>query len=61
MKKFVRSRMDSRLGGVCGGLADFTGIDSTIIRLLFFAGVFTPFPVIIFYLACWFIVPQESF
>lgn len=61
MKKFVRTNIDSRIAGVCGGLARITDIDTTIIRLLFFAGIFTPFPVIIFYVGCWMVIPKESF
>lgn len=61
MKRFVRTRMDSRVAGVCGGLARLMDIDSTIVRLLFFAAFFTPIPVIIFYIGCWLIVPTEEF
>ncbi|MCW2770619.1 MAG: PspC protein [Aeromicrobium sp.] len=31
-KQLTRSREDKWLGGVCGGLADYTGIDATLIR-----------------------------
>jgi phage shock protein PspC (stress-responsive transcriptional regulator) len=61
MKPFIRTQLDSRLAGVCGGLARSLGIDSTLLRLLFFAAFFTPFPIIIFYAACWLIVPREIF
>jgi phage shock protein C len=61
MKKFNRTKIDSRIAGVCGGLAHILDIDSTIIRLLFFAAIFTPIPIVIFYLACWVIVPKEAF
>ena len=33
MKKLYRSEIDKMLGGVCGGLAEYFGIDSTIVRL----------------------------
>ncbi|MBS3793610.1 MAG: PspC domain-containing protein [Candidatus Thorarchaeota archaeon] len=33
-KKLYRSRDDKVIGGVCGGIAEYTGIDATIIRLL---------------------------
>ena len=32
-KKLYRSRRDRKLFGVCGGLAEYFGIDSTLIRL----------------------------
>lgn len=42
-KKLSRSTTDKKIFGVCGGLAEFFGIDATIIRIiwvlaLFFAG-----------------------
>lgn len=33
-KKLYRSNTDKKICGVCGGLAEFFDIDSTIIRLL---------------------------
>ena len=43
-RKLYRSRTDKKICGVCGGLAEYFNIDSTIIRLawvfaIFFAGV----------------------
>ena len=43
-KKLYRSTTDKKLAGVCGGLAEYFGIDSTIVRLILvlavlFAGV----------------------
>ena len=34
MKKLTRNPDDKWLGGVCGGLADYTGIDANLIRLV---------------------------
>lgn len=34
MKKLYKSRTDKKLCGVCGGLADYFEIDSTVVRLL---------------------------
>jgi len=33
--KLYRSQTDSMLGGVCGGLGEYLGVDSTLIRLAF--------------------------
>lgn len=43
-KKLYKSNTDKKLAGVCGGLAEYLGIDSTIVRLILvlavlFAGV----------------------
>ena len=32
-KRLYRSRKDAWLGGVCGGIAEYFGIDSTLVRL----------------------------
>jgi phage shock protein C len=39
-KKLYRSNTDKMLAGVCGGLAQYFGIDSTIVRLIFALLVF---------------------
>lgn len=35
MKNLYRSRTDSMVAGVCGGLGKYLGVDSTLIRLFF--------------------------
>ncbi len=35
MKKLYRSETDRMLAGVCGGIAEYLDIDSTIVRLAF--------------------------
>jgi len=32
-KKLYKSRTDCKLGGVCGGIAEYFNIDSTLVRL----------------------------
>ncbi len=39
MKKLYRSENDRRLAGVCGGIAEYLGIDSTIVRLIWVVAV----------------------
>ncbi|HEY5668841.1 MAG TPA: PspC domain-containing protein [Anaerolineales bacterium] len=59
--KLYRSRTDAMLGGVCGGLAHYLRIDSTLVRLFFILialggsgiGVFV-------YLLLWIIIPLEG-
>ena len=36
MKKLYRSRDDRVLAGVCGGIAKYLGVDSTIVRIIAF-------------------------
>ncbi len=60
MKKLTRSRDDKWLGGVCGGLSDYTGIDANLIRLvvvvctLLGAG-----SLIIAYIVAWVLMPAR--
>jgi phage shock protein PspC (stress-responsive transcriptional regulator) len=59
MKRLYRKN-GNMIGGVCGGMADFTDIDKTIIRLLFTVLIFTPFPIITIYIIAWIITPSEK-
>jgi phage shock protein PspC (stress-responsive transcriptional regulator) len=47
--------------GVCKGLSEYFNIDESIIRIIFVALVFTPFPIIITYLLMWMIIPLERY
>ena len=38
-RKLYRSKTDRRIAGVCGGLAEYFNIDSTIVHLLFVLGL----------------------
>ena len=38
-KKLYRSTTDKKIAGVCGGLAEYLSVDSTIIRLIVAAAV----------------------
>jgi phage shock protein PspC (stress-responsive transcriptional regulator) len=57
--RLYRSGIDKKLGGVCGGLAEYFDIDSTLIRLLalisFFLGGIG-FPI---YIIAWVIIPKN--
>ena len=58
MKKLYRSP-NKNIGGVCGGLAKHVDIDETIVRLIFAGLIFTPFPIITFYIICWIVIPKS--
>lgn len=58
-KKLYRSRNKRVIGGVCGGLANFAGLDVTLIRLLWAAAIFLAGTGFLLYLLCWIIVPEE--
>ena len=58
-KRLFRSRDDRMIAGICGGLAEYFGIDSSIIRLIFvFGAIFTGSGLFWVYLAMLLIVPE---
>jgi phage shock protein C len=59
MKKLYRSQSDVIIAGICGGLADYIGIDPTIIRLLFLLFFFVGLGGFWLYIILWVIMPQE--
>ncbi len=60
MKKFYLSNTDKKIGGVCGGLAEYFNIDPTFVRLLFVLGALLGGITFIAYLALWIIAPRRS-
>ena len=60
MKKFYLSNTDKKIGGVCGGIAEYFNIDSTFIRLLFVLGALLGGFTVIAYVALWIISPRHS-
>ena len=60
--RLYRSRTDRMIAGVCGGLGEYFGIDSTLVRLFFvIATIFTGGLMILVYLIMWALVPEEPF
>ncbi|NLA04861.1 MAG: PspC domain-containing protein [Firmicutes bacterium] len=61
MKRLYRSRSDTMIAGVCGGLAEYLGIDSTVVRLLYMLlSVFSAgFPGVLVYIIAAIIMPLE--
>ncbi|MGZ9586575.1 PspC domain-containing protein [Paenibacillus marinisediminis] len=58
--KLYRSRHDSKLTGLCGGIGQWMGIDVTVLRVLFILGVFfTGFTLLIPYFIIALVVPKE--
>lgn len=59
-KKLYLSDTDKKIGGVCGGLADYFGIDSTIIRIIWLVALLCYGTGLLLYLAFWIAVPRQS-
>jgi phage shock protein PspC (stress-responsive transcriptional regulator) len=59
-RRLVRRSDDSMLGGVCSGVADYLGVDVTLIRLLTVLGaVFGLGSLVVAYVVLWIVLPQE--
>jgi len=60
-RKLYRSRKQRMIAGVCGGLAEYFGIDPTLMRLIFIvAGLFSGgLLAVIAYLIFMIVVPEE--
>lgn len=57
-KKLYRSVDDSKIGGVCAGIAEYFNIDPTIVRLLAVFLLFAWLSSAIAYVIAWIIVPK---
>ena len=58
-KRLYRSNTDKMVAGVCGGLAQYLGVDPTIVRLVMMLLFFTGGAAIPIYLIMWVITPLE--
>lgn len=61
MKKLYRSKKDRMLFGVCGGVAEYWGVDPALVRILWiYFTLLGIAPGVIAYLAAWLMVPEEA-
>jgi len=57
-KKELRlSARDKKLGGVCGGIAEYFDIDPTIVRILWVAFSLAYGSGLLAYIICYFVIP----
>jgi len=59
IKKLYRSKKDSMIAGVCGGIAEYFDVDSTLIRLLAVIVALLGGAGVVVYIIAWIIVPQK--
>lgn len=58
-KKLVRRTDDKMLGGVCAGLADYLGVDVTLVRLGVAAATILGLgSLVLVYLLAWILLPE---
>ena len=61
-RRLTRSTTDYKIAGVCGGLAEYLKVDSTLIRLVWAILTIVPGVIvlgIVAYLVAWFIMPES--
>jgi phage shock protein PspC (stress-responsive transcriptional regulator) len=59
-RRLTRSIYDKKIAGVCGGLAQYLGVDSTFMRLIWVVATVCLPPLVLAYIAAWIIVPKEA-
>ncbi|MGF1503534.1 MAG: PspC domain-containing protein [Anaerolineae bacterium] len=61
-EKLTRSTSDRWIAGVAGGMADYFGLDPTVMRIIFIVlGLITTgFPVLIAYIIMWVVIPEDT-
>lgn len=58
MGKRLTLSQDKKLAGVCGGFAEYFGIDPTLIRIIWLVLVVCGGVGLLAYLICWALMPQ---
>ena len=58
--RLTRAIYDKKIGGVCGGLAQYLAADSTFIRLIWLIATICFPPLLIGYIGAWILLPKEA-
>ena len=59
-KRFYLSETDKKIGGVCGGLAEYFGIDSLLVRLAFVILILGYGTGLLAYILLWLLAPKRA-
>jgi phage shock protein C len=60
----MRSVVDCKIAGVCGGIAEYLELDSTLVRLVWVLLVLMPVPVVpalVGYFVAWLVMPKAPY
>jgi len=61
VKKLYLSNADRKIAGVCGGIAEYLEVDSTVVRLVWVILSVLSFGTgIVVYLLAWLIIPRKN-
>lgn len=60
-KRLFRSRTNSMLAGVCGGIAEYFDLDPTLVRIayLLVSILSAAFPGLLVYIILWIVIPEQ--
>ncbi len=58
-KKLYLSRFDKKVFGVCGGLAEYFDVDSTLIRIIWLALILVGGSGLLLYFICSLVIPES--
>ena len=60
VKRLLRSENNRIIGGVCGGIGEYLGVDPTIVRLIWVLFAFISMGAgILVYIIAWIIIPEK--
>ncbi len=62
-RRLARSRVDRKIAGVCGGMAEYLEIDSALMRLIWVVLTVIPGAIVfglLAYVVAWFIIPTRD-
>ena len=60
-KKLYRSRTDKKIAGICGGIAEYFDVDSTLVRLAWVLFCLLGGSGVLAYIIALFIVPRRRY
>lgn len=60
-KRLFRSRTESMLAGVCGGIAEYFELDPTLVRIAYIilSVLSAAFPGLLVYIILWLVIPEK--
>lgn len=61
VKKRLTLSRDRKIAGVCGGIAEWLGVDPTAMRVAYtLLTLFTAFSGVVVYIVLWIVMPKEE-
>ncbi len=61
VKKRLTLSRDRKIAGVCGGIAEWLGVDPTAVRVAYtLLTLFTAFSGVVVYIVLWIVMPKEE-